>query len=640
MRILIWQPFALKTSRPRDSMAEVEAVGSKETQLTKPQLLDFIKRQKLKIKKLETENSELLEKLAAASNSEVVFPTNSPSSGNSPNSTSELLRSKSPFHKLLIKSSLRSLFRYSQNSKSSPVQYFNRWKVNAQAVRLADLEHKLEETTKNSLELEKRCLKLKGLLSRTHQANKQQSEDTNAFKRAQREATQELRNHAQEKLALLEEVRARDIESAFHQDLEIYIQKAAEGLVSQHQLMKQQLQSQSQGTVSKTVLKELEEEIGRIKKTADEFRTKEIEASSRLKETKLLLLKAEKSLLVAEDKIKELEAHNRVIERQLQDEICGRRELEVELELISKSRVTMLSELESACESKIEKITTETAFTIDELQKQSEELRKNLNLTMDNVSKISNENAKLRRESISRDNANEIARLRNRVLEYKKLMKSGTIVSLAGGEPMLLDIIETSSFFETQAKRAQAELIQCRKEVNELSNYITKILDDVLRVVGERLVPFDPSENSLAASSIDPCPRTQASRMKEAIQSLEKEITGLKKDMLDPMVWEASSVTIQAGKDISFAIPTSLPASGHKIGATLDWTYSGSQAGLVSLSLINPNGSAGQSLLLQSIHDQRHDVVQYKGSHRISSFDGDRILKLGTSSIWGPVTIS
>jgi hypothetical protein len=621
-------------------MAEVEAVGSKETQLTKPQLLDFIKRQKLKIKKLETENSELLEKLAAASNSEVVFPTNSPSSGNSPNSTSELLRSKSPFHKLLIKSSLRSLFRYSQNSKSSPVQYFNRWKVNAQAVRLADLEHKLEETTKNSLELEKRCLKLKGLLSRTHQANKQQSEDTNAFKRAQREATQELRNHAQEKLALLEEVRARDIESAFHQDLEIYIQKAAEGLVSQHQLMKQQLQSQSQGTVSKTVLKELEEEIGRIKKTADEFRTKEIEASSRLKETKLLLLKAEKSLLVAEDKIKELEAHNRVIERQLQDEICGRRELEVELELISKSRVTMLSELESACESKIEKITTETAFTIDELQKQSEELRKNLNLTMDNVSKISNENAKLRRESISRDNANEIARLRNRVLEYKKLMKSGTIVSLAGGEPMLLDIIETSSFFETQAKRAQAELIQCRKEVNELSNYITKILDDVLRVVGERLVPFDPSENSLAASSIDPCPRTQASRMKEAIQSLEKEITGLKKDMLDPMVWEASSVTIQAGKDISFAIPTSLPASGHKIGATLDWTYSGSQAGLVSLSLINPNGSAGQSLLLQSIHDQRHDVVQYKGSHRISSFDGDRILKLGTSSIWGPVTIS
>jgi hypothetical protein len=153
--------------------AEEPTVG--ETQrggASREQLLDFIKRQKLKIKKLENDNKALEFKLTV-------------SSSGAPTMQSEglfwgLIGRQPDFQQRIARAALRSMIGPFRRRNSVKI-YFSTWKTALRKSKLVELEAKLEESTKNSIELEKRCLKLKGLLSRTHQANKQQVEDTNAF---------------------------------------------------------------------------------------------------------------------------------------------------------------------------------------------------------------------------------------------------------------------------------------------------------------------------------------------------------------------------------------------------------------------------------------------------------------------------
>ena len=603
-------------------------------ELSRDQLLDFIKRQKAKIKKLEGDNVDLSQKLSKAG----LPPAAASSSDVSLDASFSLLKPCTPLQQMMAKVAFRSLFPRAR-SATSQRSCFARWKLTAVQMKLTEAEQKLEEATKNATELEKRCLKLKGLLSRTHQANKQQVEDTNAFKRAQREATQELRTHAQEKLALIEEVRARDIESAFHQDLEIFIQKAAEGLVSQHQQMQQQLQSQSQGLVPKSLLKDLEVEIESAMKDISDAQTRESDLTAKLKESKQLLLRSEKAVVTAEEKASIMEKRARDLEKQLQDEACGRREIEVELELTLKSRTTMLGKLETTCEDKVEKLRAESSLQIKELKRQCDMLEKKLETADQDMSKAATENIRLWKEVKTATNSNEITRLRGQVQEFKKLLKGGTVVKLSGGEPMLQEILDIATFFSTQAKRLCTDLIQARSECAETTRYLLDLFDHNLRVVGERVSPYVAASHTLAVldQSTISSAKTQCSHLQSEVGKLESDLDRLKGSILDPMVWEASSVTIQAGKDIVFPIPMPTVAGNPKLEAVLDWTYSGSQANMISMILSKTNSKGNDALNLQSVQGHRDEL---KGSHRVTSADGDRTLKLGTTSMWGQITIS
>jgi hypothetical protein len=73
-------------------------------------------------------------------------------------------------------------------------------------------------------------------LARTHQSNQRFQEDTTSFKKIQRDAALQMKSIKErdesERLALLETVRARTIEHAFQYDMELAIQRAADGMIA------------------------------------------------------------------------------------------------------------------------------------------------------------------------------------------------------------------------------------------------------------------------------------------------------------------------------------------------------------------------------------------------------------------------
>jgi hypothetical protein len=605
---------------------------------TREQLLDFIRRQKLKLKKLENENSALETKLATSLT--VNSSQQNVGGGVDDGLFWELIARQPEFQQRIAKAALRSMlgpFLHRTSVKSC----FSDWKTATREAKMAELEAKLEESTKNAIELEKRCLKLKGLLSRTHQANKQQAEDTNAFKRAQREATQELRTHAQEKLALLEEVRARDIESAFQQDLEIYIQKVVE---SQHLQLQQQIQTQSQGgNANKVLLKEVEDENAKLLLAIQELQTREAELSIKLKESKQFSNKTEKLAATHSEKARDLEKRLQELERELQDEKCSRRDLEVELDITLKTRSDILHELESSSESKVSKIMEDSSAQLRSAQAQCEALEKKLSITLSALTSSTDENAKLRRAAQIADNSDELARVRARLLEYKRLVKSGTLVNITGGEETWTRLFELASKFATQARKYSDGMYQAQQNLRGLQRFVVKTHEGILQCVGNKISPFISEGQALDFPGVDRAHLSSAhssrKRLEEARAELEVKLKSLAVGTSEPMVWEASSVTIQAGKDITFAIPMPTRAKS-KLDALLEWTYSGPQAGFVSLTLGKALGKPSDALSLQSVQGHGDKSSQFKGSHRLSSADGDRVLKLSASSVWGPVNVS
>ena len=129
--------------------------------------------------------------------------------------------SKSSFGKKSVQPSRRSLF--------------DSWRVRTLELRAEAAAREASEVKAEFASLEQKTAKLKALLSRTHQANKRFEEDTTSFKRAQKDAAMQLKamkeREDSERMALLETVRVHTIESAFQQDMELVIQRAAESML-------------------------------------------------------------------------------------------------------------------------------------------------------------------------------------------------------------------------------------------------------------------------------------------------------------------------------------------------------------------------------------------------------------------------
>ena len=628
-------------------------VGTTATELTREQLLEFIKKLKAKMKRMEKEHDQYI--LAAAQQSrEAVERRVSPGEvvSQSPHSPApaclfwEMIQHETLQVQRLAKLALRRLLNksFSEEVNSEKVgAAFGRWKANI-------LHAKLDEAVRNVTTLEQRCAKLKGLLSRTHQASKQQAEDTNAFKRAQRETSQELRTHAQEKLALIEEVRARDIEFAFHQDLELFIQKAAEGvaLAQRQQFQEAQMQKPKSDSCTEAAALAAQAQLQAQAQALQESQAREADLSARLAELRLQSAKADKGAAVLQARVRDMGALQTRLEKQVADESSARRDLEVELDITLRNRAEILREVEGVAEAKLLQYQQESEKNTVALTAQCAGLERQLAAALASAASLGEENTRLRRAAQAMDNTNEVAILRTRLAEYKALVK--------GSEHSLSQIVDLAKFFAKQAT-SSAEAMQARALVaSSLSKYVCRLHEKVIQMASVVLAPYVAGGGP--GQTLRPPCESELQSQRAAVDALTAQLAALDSAQSagGPMVWEATSVTVQAGKDIAFAIPmpkspspaaaASAPRGGARgplpptRTATLEWTYSGPHASFVSLTLASPAGSVLPALSLQSVQGHGPKSHEYQGRHSLSCSEGDRILKLGTSSMWGPVTLS
>lgn len=212
--------------------------------LSNDQLLDYIKKQKAKIKRLEKEKETHLKENAERGqrvDATLGARDNSPSSSDS-SLFWELIERETPFRQKLAKSALNFLVgtisKSSMGKKcvASKRTLFDRWKHETLLSKMSSISADLVDSTKSYTALEQKTAKLKALLARTHQSNQRFQEDTTSFKKIQRDAALQLKSLKErdesERLELLETVRARTIETAFQYDMELAIQRAADGSVT------------------------------------------------------------------------------------------------------------------------------------------------------------------------------------------------------------------------------------------------------------------------------------------------------------------------------------------------------------------------------------------------------------------------
>jgi hypothetical protein len=209
--------------------------------LSNDQLLDYIKKQKSRIKRLEkeketlhSENVELKHQIGSKAESTV----KSESSDNS-SLFWGLIDKESPFKQKLAKSALNFLIGTISKSSLgrkcviSKRTLFDRWKEHIYVSKMSTLSNELQDSNKSFAALEQKTAKLKALLARTHQSNQRFQEDTTSFKKIQKDAALQLKTLKErdesERMALLETVRVRTIETAFQYDMELAIQRAADG---------------------------------------------------------------------------------------------------------------------------------------------------------------------------------------------------------------------------------------------------------------------------------------------------------------------------------------------------------------------------------------------------------------------------
>ena len=200
------------------------------------QLLEYIKKQKLKIKRLQTENDALTKSLSS-----VQLIDKDKSGPNAAESEPEpgMTSSADPQHRQksskAAAANMLNLARYLDLFHKTETPHtlrssFMHWKLLDSLGRLTSLSKELETAKTANTAMEQRITKLKALLARTHQANQRNLEEFDNLKKAQKNAEGELKSAEMKTNAelnsLKEVVRATSITSAFQYDIDILIQNA------------------------------------------------------------------------------------------------------------------------------------------------------------------------------------------------------------------------------------------------------------------------------------------------------------------------------------------------------------------------------------------------------------------------------
>ena len=366
----------------------MEAPSGSSASLTPEQLLEYIKKQKTKIKKLEKEKETLIakhaEEIATATskatiatetekvtttstesqNGDVKVATTTSSSSLSSNNGAlfwDMLEKEPPFPRKLAKVALsmllNTIIKSNKGKQFQPSRrsLFDQWRLHTLEMRVEMAVRHATEAKANMQILEQKTVKLKALLARTHQANKRFEEDTTSFKRAQKDAAQQLKaikeRDEEQRMALLETVRVRTIESAFQQDMELAIQRAAESNYNSNS-SNNLMSSSSMSAADKATMHALENENNHLKTQLEATEGSIVTLQSEAKQRQAQVDKLEKEYQRSKDALDKLSAKCMALENQAAEHARSRHDMELELELLTKGRADMIRCVESAMADK------------------------------------------------------------------------------------------------------------------------------------------------------------------------------------------------------------------------------------------------------------------------------------------------
>jgi hypothetical protein len=219
------------TSNPSSEEKVTEPQNSVLGRLTVEQLLDYVKKQNAKVKKLKLENDEIRSQLST------VAATEPQPSGDG---FWREIHNRPEWQRQLARGVLAHLlysFQIPKNLLTQLRRAFLHWHRLSTELHTSVLKKQLTEASETQTQLEQRVSKLKTLLSRMHQSNQKNVEDTVLARKNQLEIAleyqQRMTQEEAEKQALEEQLRCLAFESALHSDMEFMIEKAAQQIASQ-----------------------------------------------------------------------------------------------------------------------------------------------------------------------------------------------------------------------------------------------------------------------------------------------------------------------------------------------------------------------------------------------------------------------
>jgi hypothetical protein len=210
-----------------------ETQNTAASRLTVEQLLDYVKKQNAKVKKLKLENDEIRSQLESAA----------PQAHTTGDGFWREIGSRPEWQQRLAHGAVSYLLQSLQKPNESFNQLrraFLHWHRLVAELDSIQVKKKLSEAFESQSQLEQRVSKLKTLLARMHQSNQKNVEDTVLARKNQLEIALEYQQRMTleeaEKQALEEQLRCLAFESALHSDMELVIEKAAQQLASQVRL--------------------------------------------------------------------------------------------------------------------------------------------------------------------------------------------------------------------------------------------------------------------------------------------------------------------------------------------------------------------------------------------------------------------
>ena len=521
----------------------------------------------------------------------------------------------------------------------------------------------LEASIQANAAMEQRIAKLKALLARTHQANQRNLEEFDNLKKTQKEAEGEMRSIDMKKDAelksLKEVVRASSITNAFQYDIDILIQNAADSMISKQKTMMQDAESNPARLMSSTVVKELEEENSRLKKTINEVLAKENSFDSELESMTKRHEKEAQMVLELKQKNGELSDTLMKLRSDLQDQQCLRKELELELQHLSSDRYGMLEDRKHSKDLESQLADTKVNLnTCERKLKQSETLserltkeNKMLKIRVQDFTKIQTENTNLTlrlNELKSRGDASSSSSANNsNSVEVVELTKRN-LNSLVSNAHRLEDSLRSSRSycikeFTTINLRHTLimDLTKTQGSLVSLLNIARRSYENIFRELSLEAVEFinivrDPI---VGLQQVLGVLDTALEDKLGELMSVDEQLR-LLKEGANPleMSWESSTENVAASREK--LLP--LYGTSSPLPTTLHWSYSGDACECIALQLrYSCPPYVDKITKLSSTEKTGGDGKPvFTGSYYIGEGHGDVILTLINESLWSDAYIA
>jgi hypothetical protein len=433
--------------------------------LSKEQLLDYVKKQKLKLKKLEKDIETLKKEndsLVQAQKQNVASTSNDGSSASGGSSKEAIdpmlfwpmIMRQSPYVQSLAKCALNSFVSACTNTimasndanknkvciggpHRSLRNGFRKWKIAAMEMRADAAKQAVESLESKYAQSEQKIAKLKVLLSKVNQANQRNMENTNAYKKAGEDVQMELyalkQKENSEKQSLMEALRVQSMESAFQYDTELTIQRAAEAMIHQQQ------QAHSSAANQTKKVKDFEDEKSQLVEQIKSLEQKREDMLRLQQSVQDKLDAATRKIAQLESQLRDSKAVSEQLLFKLKEEEEQREEVELELKATLNSRTTMLQEVEAAAEARATLAGNELKKQLAELALRLEKAERDTRVAQGEKDTVVGELQKANRFAVDLSNSrDEVRRLEKTNTELKRqlaTMMSKTIQAPTAAAP-------------------------------------------------------------------------------------------------------------------------------------------------------------------------------------------------------------